>query len=122
MRIDKFIWAIRLKKTRSLASQDCNSEKVKLNGLFVKPSKLVNIGDQIEIKQIPIWLSYKVLDIPKSRVGAKLVQDFIINLTTEEDLEILAQVQYHNRQNKMLGIKGRPTKKDRRDLDGLKGN
>jgi len=119
MRLDKFIWATRLFKTRSIASKACNSEQVKLNEIFTKPSKTVVIGDIISIKSIPIWRDYKVIELPKSRVGAKLVADFIIETTPKEDILKLEQIQEANRQNKMLGIKGRPTKKVRRDLDNL---
>ena len=88
-----------------------------LNDSFVKPSRSVNTGDVFSIKVNPIWKKYKVIDIPKSRVGAKLVPDLIIEITPEEDLETLKQIQEMNRLNKHLGIKGRPTKKDRRDID-----
>lgn len=119
MRIDKYIWAVRLFKTRSLASKTCNAEKVKLNGVVVKASKTVVKNDVIAIKTIPIWRTFKVLDFPKSRVGAKLVDLYITETTAKDDLQQLKQIQEVNRQNKVLGIKGRPTKKDRRDLDQL---
>ncbi|TXB65836.1 RNA-binding S4 domain-containing protein [Vicingus serpentipes] len=121
MRIDKYIWAIRLFKTRTLSSKSCADEKVKLNGVFIiKGSKAVNINDEIAIKVIPIWRTFKVLDIPKSRLGAKLVHEYAIETTSEFDLKQLELIQLENRQNKLLGIKGRPTKKDRRDLDDFK--
>lgn len=119
MRIDKFIWAVRLFKTRTLAAKACDGEKVKLNEAFVKPSKVVSIGDEIAIKVIPIWRTFKVLELPKSRIGAKLVSLSIIETTKEADLVRLEQILLQNKQNKVLGIKGRPTKKDRRDLDKL---
>lgn len=119
MRIDKFIWAVRLFKTRTLASKACDGEKVKLNSAFIKPSKMVVAGSEVAIKVIPIWRTFKVLDIPKSRVGAKLVAQYMVETTSEADLAQLAQIQLQNHQNKVLGIKGRPTKKDRRDLDKL---
>lgn len=119
MRIDKFSWAVRLFKTRTLASKACEAEKVKLNGVFVKPSKAVAEGNEISVKVIPIWRTFKVLNIPKSRVGAKLVVDYIIETTSKDDLLQLEQIQEVNRYNKVLGIKGRPTKKVRRDLDKL---
>lgn len=122
MRIDKYIWTVRLFKTRSLSSKACSDEKVKLNGEFIKPGKAIIIGNEIAIKMIPIWRTYKILAIPKSRISAKLVSDYIIETTSEADLNQLAQIQLQNRQNKTLGIKGRPTKKDRRDLDHLKGS
>ncbi|MGE0560578.1 MAG: RNA-binding S4 domain-containing protein [Flavobacteriales bacterium] len=119
MRIDKFIWAVRLFKTRTLAAKACDSEKVKLNDSFVKPSKVVVPGNEIAIKVNPIWRTFKVLELPKSRVGAKLVPLSIVETTSEADLAQLAQIQLQNQQNKLLGIKGRPTKKDRRKLDKL---
>lgn len=119
MRLDKFIWATRLFKTRSISSKACGSEKVKLNEAFTKPSKAVAIGNIISIKVVPIWRTYKVIDLPKSRVGAKLVPNFLIETTPEEDIAQLEMIQEGNRQNKFLGIKGRPTKKVRRDLDNL---
>jgi ribosome-associated heat shock protein Hsp15 len=117
MRLDKFIWATRLFKTRTIASKSCTTEKVKLNGKLSKPSKPVSEGDEVSIKVVPIWKTYKVIGIPKSRVGAKLVADSIVETTPEAALLQLAQIEEGNRQNKFLGIKGRPTKKVRRDLD-----
>lgn len=119
MRIDKFIWCVRLFKTRSLASKACGSDKVKLKDIIVKASKEVTNGATFSFKDVSIWRSYKVLDIPKSRVGAKLVPDYIIETTNEDELLQLKQIQEVNRVNNSLGIKGRPTKKERRDLDKL---
>ncbi|MDF1673274.1 MAG: S4 domain-containing protein [Vicingaceae bacterium] len=119
MRIDKYIWTVRLFKTRSLANKACSSDKVKLNGDFVKTSKSVAINDEIAIKTIPIWRTFKVLDFPKSRVGAKLVSSYLVETTSKDDLLQLEHIQNLNRKNKVLGIKGRPTKKDRRNLDQL---
>tara|TARA_R110002049_G_scaffold309151_1_gene517617 strand:+ start:3140 stop:3445 length:306 start_codon:yes stop_codon:yes gene_type:complete len=99
-----------------------SDEKVKLNEGFIKSSKTVKAGDVIAIKEIPIWRSFKVLDIPKSRVGAPLVKDLIVETTSEEDMAMLEEVRETNRQNLQFGIKGRPTKKNRRNLDGFKFN
>ena len=121
MRVDKYIWAIRLFKTRSLASKACISKKVKLNGYFNKSSKIVKKNDTIAIKVVPIWKVFKIIDLPKTRVGAKLVGDFSKEITSDEDLEVLNQYVIINRQNRSIDIKGRPTKKDRRNLgDWLK--
>lgn len=117
MRIDKYIWAVRLAKTRSTSSKMCNNENVMINDQFIKGSKTIKIGNIFSIKVNPIWRTYKVLDIPKSRVGAKLVQDLIIEVTPQEDLDFLKSIEDHNKMNKSLGIKGRPTKKDRRDIN-----
>lgn len=120
MRIDKFLWVVRLSKTRSQASKLCDSDKVKLNGEIVKASKTVKPKDQINLRDLPIWRSYKVLDFPKSRVGAKLVPDYLEETTSKEDIAQWKQVQETNRQNRIDGFRGRPTKKDRRKLDGFK--
>ena len=120
MRLDKFIWAIRLYKTRSIAATACNKDKVKFNDSPSKPSKTVSAGNNIAIKVNPIWRSYKVLEIPKSRVGPKLVADYIIETTTEQDLAILEEQKLINQQQKSFSWGGRPTKKNRRDIDRLK--
>jgi ribosome-associated heat shock protein Hsp15 len=117
MRIDKYIWAVRLAKSRSVSAKMSNSESVKINDQFVKGSKVVKIGNTFSIKVNPIWRTYKVLDIPKSRVGAKLVDELILEVTPQVDLDFLKSIDDHNRMNKSLGIKGRPTKKDRRDIN-----
>lgn len=119
MRIDKFIWCARLYKTRSLSTKSVDGDKVKLNDSLVKASKHLQIGDEIAIKVVPVWKTYKVLSIPKSRVGAKLVADIITETTTKEVLEELENLQLIHRNNLSLGIKGRPTKKNRRNIDGL---
>tara|TARA_B110001469_G_C9646549_1_gene327027 strand:+ start:3650 stop:3895 length:246 start_codon:yes stop_codon:yes gene_type:complete len=80
----------------------------------------VSAGNNIAIKVNPIWRSYKVLEIPKSRVGPKLVADYIIETTTEQDLAILEEQKLINQQQKSFSWGGRPTKKDRRDIDRLK--
>ena len=120
MRIDKYIWCIRIFKTRSLATKACNEGKVLLNNNVVKPGKIIKENDIISVKTIPIWRLFKVLDFPKSRINAKLVSDYAIEITSEDDLFKLKEYQNINKQNKYLGIKGRPTKKDRRNINKLK--
>jgi len=122
VRIDKYIWCVRLKKTRSLASKEVNADKVKLNGAFVKGSKDVSIGHTIALKHGPVWKTYEILDIPKSRVGAKLVPELIKETTPWADLELLESIEQENRLNRLQGLRGRPTKRDRRDLDQFKGD
>lgn len=117
MRMDKYLWCIRLAKTRSIASKLCDAGKVRIKGVEVKPSKEINPTDQFELRDIPIWRSYTCLSIPKSRVGAKLVSEYVEQTTPEEDLQQILRVQKMNRQNKFQGIVGRPTKKTRRNLD-----
>lgn len=117
MRMDKFIWCVRLAKTRTVATDLCNRSHVLVNNEDQKPSKSVSVGDIIAIRMAPIWRTYEVLDIPKSRIGAKLVADFIAERTSDEDLEQLELMRKTNQQNRLLGSIGRPTKKDRRTLD-----
>ena len=117
MRVDKYLWCVRLFKTRSQATSAIEKGRVKVNEQVVKPAKELMIGDLISVKNPPIWKTYNVLAIPKSRVGAKLVAELIEEKTTEEQLNILKEVQLSNNANRSYHQKGRPTKKDRRDLD-----
>ncbi|MFT7612692.1 MAG: ribosome-associated heat shock protein Hsp15 [Parvicellaceae bacterium] len=117
MRLDKYLWSVRIFKTRSLATKECNSEHIKINNIVCKPSKTVQIGDEISVRIKPIWKTFKIIGIPKSRVGAILVLDAMLETTSKEELELLLSVQELNRVNRFHGIKGRPTKKQRRDLD-----
>jgi ribosome-associated heat shock protein Hsp15 len=118
LRIDKYIWSIRICKTRSIANKYCNDGKVLLNNENTKASKSVKENDIISIKYNPIWRVFKIINLPKSRIGNKLVLEYVKEITPEEDL--LKMNEYHliNKQNKNLGIKGRPTKKNRRNLNG----
>mgnify|MGYP003994375793 CR=1 FL=1 len=117
MRIDKFLWCVRLYKTRSLSTSEVNAGKVRLNGEDPKPGKALKGGDLIQIRVQPIWRSYKVKGFPKSRVGAKLVAEYMQETTDENDLAELEMVRKLNSENRNVGIYGRPTKKHRRDLD-----
>jgi len=120
MRIDKYLWSIRLFKTRSLATVACNEEKVKLNEGFTKASKEIHTGDIVAVKVPPIWRTYEVLEIPKSRVGAKLVPNYVIETTDNESLKELEMIRLLNSENRTIGIVGRPTKRHRRNLDKFK--
>lgn len=120
MRIDKFLWCVRLFKTRSLASKNVDTHKVKINGITSKSSKNIIIGDEIAIKKLPIWRLYKVIGIPKSRVNAKTTHNFITETTVPSQLKELEMFYAHEQKNQQSGFKGRPTKKDRRNIDKLK--
>ncbi len=118
MRIDKFIWAVRFYKTRSIGAEAVKSEQVMLNGAFAKPSSTVKPGDELRIKRNPIWRSYKVKAMLKNRVAAKLVPDFLEDITPTEELEKLEMMKLMPGFDREKG-KGRPTKKERRELDDL---
>lgn len=115
MRIDKYIWAIRVFKSRSLAAANCKSGKVWLNDGLVKASREVKVNDIIKVRKGAVHYSYKVLDFPKSRVGAKLVPDFMIIVTTKEELAKIELIKLSYQSGRSKGL-GRPTKKDRRSL------
>lgn len=119
VRIDKWLWAIRLFKTRSQATDACRGGKVKIDGHNVKPSREVNVGDKIDVQQGAIKKRIKVLQVVKNRVGAKLVADLAEDLTPPEEqekLDMLRQLNYERREHGT----GRPTKRDRREIDKLK--
>ncbi len=118
IRIDKYLWAVRLYKTRSLAAEACKKDRVLINELPVKSSRLIKIGDVFELKKNPVIYKYKVKDVLKNRVGAKLVEKYIEDLTDKEELEnlLLNQKGAYIKRDKGTG---RPTKKDRRDIDKL---
>lgn len=121
LRIDKFLWAVRIFKTRSLATKACQSGKVKLNDVVVKPSRSVAINDIITLRRGPVLWSFRIKDLLKSRVGAKLVPDYLENLTPEEELIKLHRAQSNRALYREKGS-GRPTKKERRDLEILNKN
>jgi len=118
MRIDKFLWCVRKYKTRSLAADALKKNRVSLNGEVVKASREVKVGDKISYRKDSVSFELEVLDIPKSRVGAKLVPDLIKDITPEEELEKQDFIQMVHKLSRPRGT-GRPTKKERRDLEGF---
>lgn len=118
VRIDKYLWAIRAFKTRSEATEACNGGKVKLNGVNAKPGKAPKPGDTIEIRKGPVCLSYRVLQLTGNRMGASLVPDFAENTTPESELAKF-RVPVETIVLRRDRGTGRPTKKERRELDNL---
>lgn len=116
VRIDKWLWAVRLFKTRSQASEDCKKGKVMINGIVAKPSREIKTGEIIQLRRPPITRSYKVLALTENRMGAKLVPEFMVETTSASELEILEMQKNMSFFNRERGT-GRPTKKERRDLD-----
>jgi ribosome-associated heat shock protein Hsp15 len=121
VRLDKYLWAIRVFKTRSEATDACNGNKVRLNGVPAKPSKAVKAGDLLEVRKASALFSYKVLALTESRMGAALVPQYADNLTPESELEKLHAPCETIMLQRDKGT-GRPTKKDRRQLDELLDN
>ena len=118
VRVDKYIWAIRLFKTRSEATDACKGNKVKVGGQPAKPSREVKSGDTIEVRKGAVVMTYKVKAILENRVGAKLVPEYADNLTPEDELaKMHAPVEtFFVRRDRGAG---RPTKKERREMDSL---
>ena len=116
MRIDKYLWCTRYFKTRSIATEACKKGHIKLNGTNVKPSKDVFSGEKLTIRKNQINYEILVLGIPKSRVGAKLVDLYRKDITPQEAFDNQELLKYSKDYYRKKGA-GRPTKKDRRDID-----
>lgn len=116
MRIDKYLWCVRYFKTRTIATNACKKGQVKIKGDSVKPSREIFPQDVIEVRKNQINYKIQVLDYPPSRVGAKLVAIYAIDITPKENLEKLDLLKYSKDYYRKKGA-GRPTKKDRREID-----
>ena len=121
VRIDKWLWAVRVFKTRSLASEACKKGYVTINGDSVKSSRYIKEGETVSVRKSPVTYSYLVKGLIQKRVGAKLVSDYMEDVTPEKELEILEMRKHMSWFDRDRGA-GRPTKKDRRDIDKLKGS
>ncbi len=115
-RLDKWLWAARIFKTRTIAADACKNGRVTIGGVKQKASKMIKEGEVIEVKKPPITYSFKVLKAIQNRVGAKLVPEVMENVTTKEQLELLEMNRISGFVGRARGT-GRPTKKERRDLD-----
>ena len=119
MRIDKFLWSVRYFKTRNIATEACKKGHIKINGQAVKPSREVYVTDKIVVRKDQINYEFTVLDIPPSRVGAKLVDIYRVDTTPKEAFAQNELLKYSKEYYRKKGT-GRPTKKDRRDIDDYK--
>ena len=115
-RIDKWLWAARIFKTRSIAADACKNGRVTINGVNVKPSRPLKVGEVVDVKKPPVTYSFKVLKCIEQRVGAKLVPEVYENVTDPKQYEMLEMSRISGFVNRARGT-GRPTKKDRRALD-----
>ena len=115
-RIDKWLWAVRIYKTRSIAAEACKKGHISIGERTVKPSHTVRVGDIVNVKKSPVTYSFKVLKAAENRVGAKLVPELMENITSQEQYEILEMSKISGFIDRQRGT-GRPTKKERRDLD-----
>jgi ribosome-associated heat shock protein Hsp15 len=116
VRIDKWMWATRIFKTRTIATEACKKNRVMINGINVKPSRMIKTGDVIQVRKPPVTFSFKVVGLTERRMGAGLVAEYLENVTPPEEYEILEMNKISGFVNRTKGL-GRPTKKDRRELE-----
>lgn len=115
-RVDKWLWAARIFKTRTIAAAACKKGQVSLKGSQIKASRMIKEGDIIDVRKPPVTYSFRVLQAIEKRVGAKLIPEVLENVTAPEQYEILEMSKISGFVNRAKGT-GRPTKKDRRSLD-----
>lgn len=116
VRVDKWLWAVRIFKTRSIATDACKKGRVSIDNVSVKPSRNIRVGEVVQVKKPPITFSFKVLELADKRMGAKLVPQFMENITPPDQYELLELNKISGFVDRQRGT-GRPTKKERRDLD-----
>ena len=114
-RIDKWLWATRIFKTRSIATAACKKGRVCVDGIAVKPSRTIKVGDTISVRKPPITYTYSVIGLVQNRVGAKLVPNYLKNITSPDQYELLEMVKINGFIDRQKGL-GRPTKKDGREI------
>ena len=119
-RIDKWLWAARIYKTRSVAADACKNGRVTVGGANAKPSRMIKVGDTVSVRKSPVTYSFKVLQAIEQRVGAKLVPQVYENVTPADQYELLEMTRISGFVDRARGT-GRPTKKERRSLDAFIG-
>ena len=119
LRIDKWLWAVRIYKTRSQASEACKKGKVIIDDVQVKPSRTIKRGEVVLVKNPPVTYQYKVLGLLGKRQSAKVIVDYIEDITPEEEKVKLEMKKYAGFEIRDRGV-GRPTKRERRLIDQLK--
>ena len=115
VRIDKWLWAMRVFKTRSIATDAVKKGRVSIGGQTVKPSRGIKPGDIIDVKKPPITYTFRVLQLTENRLGAKLVENYLENLTPQSQYDLLEMTRISGFVDRRKGL-GRPTKRDSRDL------
>lgn len=115
VRVDKWLWAVRVFKTRTISADACKKGRVSLGGVAVKPSRLLKVGDIVEVRKPPVTYSFRVKALTENRLGAKLVPEYMENVTTADQLHLLDMVKISGFVDRRKGL-GRPTKREGRDL------
>jgi len=116
VRVDKYLFAMRIYKTRSIAADECRKGRVTMNGQTLKPSRTFAVGNKFSVRKGPITYTYEILRLSENRLGAKLVPEYLRDITPPDQLEMLELARLSAQANRDRGT-GRPTKKDRRDIE-----
>lgn len=114
-RIDKWLWAMRIFKTRTIATEACKKGRVSLGDVIVKPSRMIKPGDIVKVRKPPVTYSFRVLALTENRLGARLVPDYVENITPKSELDLLEIVKISGFIDRRKGL-GRPTKREGREL------
>ncbi|MDE7381808.1 MAG: RNA-binding S4 domain-containing protein [Muribaculaceae bacterium] len=118
-RVDKWLWAMRVFKTRTIATDACKKGRVTIGGNIVKPSRGIKVGDIIDVKKPPVTYTFRVLQLTGNRLGAKLVPEYLENITPQSQYDILEMAKISGFVDRRKGL-GRPTKRDSRELSRFK--
>lgn len=116
VRVDKYLFAMRIYKTRSMAADACKNGRVTMNGVPLKPSRTFSIGNKFSVRKGPITYTFEILRLSENRLGAKLVPEYLRDITAPDQLELLELARMAGQNGRDRGT-GRPTKKDRRDME-----
>lgn len=115
VRIDKWLWAVRVFKTRTVATDACKKGRVSIGDALAKPSRMVKAGDVVKVRKPPVTYSFRVLSLTENRLGAKLVPEYMENITPKSELDLLEVVKISGFIDRRKGL-GRPTKREGREL------
>ena len=118
VRIDKFLWSVRIYKTRTVAAEECEKHRVLVNGAEVKPSRHVRTGDRLTVKKLPVVHTYEIIQLVDKRQSASLVKNYITDVTPQDELDKAETARMTAFVQRDRGA-GRPTKKERRDIERI---
>ena len=120
VRIDKFLWSVRIYKTRTVAAEECEKRRVLVNGAEVKPSRHVKAGDKLTVKKLPVVYTYNIIQLIDKRQPASLVKNYIVDTTPQDELEKVEMARMTAFVKRDRGA-GRPIKRERREIEKMKG-
>ncbi len=118
-RIDKWLWAVRIFKTRTISTEACKKGRVMIDGVAVKPSRMIKPGDTVNVRKPPVMYSFLVKALTENRLGARLVPEYMENITPQSELDLLEVVKISGFVDRRKGL-GRPTKREGRELSRFK--